>query len=95
MFLMLIAGIIAFPASWKRRAQGLLFGSLLAYGLSIARLTALHYVLRYSPSGWEALHGLVLPLGPIILMALYFLRWSGGGGSRHFDIESTSEPGAA
>jgi len=76
MFLLLIAAILAFPASIKRRLQGLLFGALLAYALSIARLMALHYILRYSPAAWEALHGLILPLGPIVLIALYFLRWS-------------------
>ena len=78
MFLLLVAGIGAFPTSWRRRAQGLLFGSIVAYVLSVTRLMALHYILRYSPSAWEALHGLVLPLGPIILMALFFLRWSAG-----------------
>jgi exosortase family protein XrtM len=80
-FLMLIAAIVAFPASLKRRAQGLLWGSLLAYGLSITRLMLLHYILRYSPALWEALHGFVLPLGPVVLMALFFLRWSSSTGS--------------
>ena len=78
MFLMLAAGILAYPATWKRRAQGLALGSLLAYVLSIARLMALHYILRYSPGAWEALHGLILPLGPVVLIALYFMRWSAG-----------------
>jgi hypothetical protein len=54
MFLMLAAGILAFPATWKRRAQGLLLGSMLAYVLSVTRLMALHYILRYSPRAWEA-----------------------------------------
>jgi exosortase family protein XrtM len=76
MFLLLAAGIMAFPASFKRRVLGLLLGSVLAYLLSVARLMALHYILRYSPAAWEALHGLVLPLAPIILIALYFMRWS-------------------
>jgi exosortase family protein XrtM len=76
MFLLLAAGIGAFPSSWKRRAQGLLFGSIIAYALSVARLMALHYILRYSPGAWEALHGLVLPLGPIIVMGLFFMHWS-------------------
>lgn len=78
MFLMLAASILAFPASLIRRAQGLLLGFALAYPLSAARLMALYYILRYSPSGWEALHGLILPLGPVIVMALYFMRWSAG-----------------
>lgn len=78
MFLLLVAAIAAFPASWRWRTQGLLFGSILAYVLSITRLMALHYILSYSPSAWEALHGLVLPLGPIVVMALFFMRWSAG-----------------
>lgn len=76
MFLMLAAAIIAFPASARERARGLLLGSLLAYGLSVARLLALFFILRFSPRAWEALHGLVLPLAPIFLIGLYFLRWT-------------------
>jgi exosortase family protein XrtM len=81
MFLMLVAAIIAFPASLKRRLQGLAVGAVLAYALSVARLCALHFILRYSPTAWEALHGLVLPLAPVLLMALFFMRWSAVGGA--------------
>jgi exosortase/archaeosortase family protein len=76
-FLILTAAVIAFPAGWRARLQGLAVGFVLAYLLSIARLFALHFTLRYAPGAWEALHGLVLPLAPIILIALYFLHWSG------------------
>jgi exosortase family protein XrtM len=76
MFILLAAAIMSFPAGLKRRAQGLLMGAALAYVLSVSRLMLLHYILRYSPTAWEALHGLVLPLGPIILMALYFMWWT-------------------
>ncbi len=76
MFLLLIAAIVAFPANLPRRLWGLLVGSLLAYVLTIARLLTLHYVLRYAPQAWEALHGLVLPLAPIVLLSLYFLHWT-------------------
>ena len=65
----------------------MLFGSIVAYGLSVARLMALHYILRYSPSAWEALHGLVLPLGPLIFMALFFMRWSAGAVSASVNSE--------
>lgn len=81
LFLMLVAAIGAFPASRRRRAQGLLLGSLLAYLLSVLRLMALHYALHYSPGAWEALHGLILPLAPIALMGLFFLRWSSADSS--------------
>lgn len=76
MFLLLLAAILAFPASLQRRVQGLLLGSMLAYALSIGRLMALHYVLRYDRAMWDSLHGFILPLGPLVLLSLYFLRWS-------------------
>jgi exosortase family protein XrtM len=76
MFLLLIAAILAFPASLQRRVHGLFVGSALAYVLSLIRLILLHYILRYSPNAWQALHGLVLPLAPVVLMVLYFLHWS-------------------
>jgi exosortase family protein XrtM len=79
MFLLLISAIAAFPASLRRRLRGFLVGFALAYVLSVGRLIALHYVLRYWPEAWENAHGLILPLAPIILMALFFLRWSSPG----------------
>jgi exosortase family protein XrtM len=75
-FLILAAGVLAFPAGWKARLQGLAVGFILAYVLSIVRLFALHFILRYHPGAWEALHGLVLPLAPIIVVSLYFMGWS-------------------
>jgi len=76
MFLMLGAAILAFPATAKQRLQGLAVGAVIAYVLSLSRLIALHFILRYSPAAWEALHGLILPLGPIVLLAVYFRYWT-------------------
>lgn len=76
MFLMLIAAMLAFPANWLQRARGLALGAPLAYGLSVARLAVLYYVLRRVPSAWESMHSLVLPMAPIIVIAVFFLRWS-------------------
>lgn len=70
MFLILAAGVLAFPTGWIARLQGLAIGFTLAYVLSIVRLFALHLILRHHPGAWEALHGLVLPLGPIIVISL-------------------------
>jgi len=76
MFLLLVAAMLAFPATLRHRAAGLASGLLLAWLLSVSRLTTLYYVLRDSPSWWDALHGLILPLAPIGLLSLYFLRWT-------------------
>ena len=77
-FLLLAAGILAFPAPWPARLRGLASGLVLAYILSVSRLTALYFALRDLPGAWETLHGLILPLGPIILVTLYFMHWSAG-----------------
>lgn len=71
-----ISAVLAYPAPARRRWRGLLVISTLGYGLSIARLVALHYTLRYLPGAWEALHGSVLPLLPIVGIGTYFLYWS-------------------
>jgi exosortase family protein XrtM len=76
MLFLLAAAILAYPASLRRRTQGLLIGSVLAFTLSVGRLTALIFTLRYWPDGWEAMHGLLMPLVPIIVIAAYFLYWS-------------------
>src|ERR1700736_2967308 len=76
MLLLLTAGILAFPASTRHRARGFCVGLVLVYALTIARLVLMHFTLRYSPRAWDMLHGLVLPLGPVLLIALYFLHWS-------------------
>ena len=75
-FLILAAAVLAFPASWGMRLRGIGIGMVLAFVLSLARLIALHFTLRYSPGAWEALHGLVLPLGPLVAISLYFMAWS-------------------
>ena len=63
------------------RAHGFLVGFVVAYALSISRLLALHFTLRYAPAAWEALHGLVLPLGPVVIVGLYFMHWTADPGS--------------
>jgi exosortase family protein XrtM len=86
MFLLLLAALLAFPASGRQRLRGLLWGSLIAYALSLTRLLLLHYTLSYRPALWEALHGLILPLGPIVVLALFFLHWTtaaSAGAARH------------
>jgi exosortase family protein XrtM len=77
MLWLLTAGILAFPASARQRIRGFFGGLVLIYALTVTRLVLLHFTLRYSPRAWDMLHGLVLPLGPVLLIALYFLYWSG------------------
>ncbi|HEY4209989.1 MAG TPA: hypothetical protein VGM84_00800 [Steroidobacteraceae bacterium] len=76
LLLMLVAAILAYPASGSNRVRGLLIGAVLVDVLSVARLAALHYVIHYSPGFWEISHGLLLPLLPVGLIAVYFMIWT-------------------
>jgi exosortase family protein XrtM len=78
MLFLLAAAILAYPTDLRRRTIGLLIGSVLVFALSVARLTALVFTLRYWPGGWEAMHGLLMPLVPVVVIAAYFLYWSAG-----------------
>lgn len=75
-FLLLVAAVLAYAAPWKARLRGLGVGFVLAYLLSVTRLMALHFSLRYAPAAWEAVHGLLLPLVPIIVVMFYFVHWT-------------------
>lgn len=69
LLLLLAAAIVALPASLHRKLRGLLVGSLLVYLLTVGRLVLLDYTLRYAPAAWAAMHGLLMPLVPVIVLA--------------------------
>lgn len=76
LMMLLMAAVGASAAPLPDKLRGLLLGCLLAYGLSIARLAILDVTLRDAPGTWQAMHGLIMPLAPVVLLSLYFLHWS-------------------
>jgi hypothetical protein len=82
MLMLLAAGILAFPSTAGHRVRGFILGLALVYVLTLTRLALLHVTLRYSPAAWDALHGVVLPLGPVLIIAWYFLMWSAPAATR-------------
>lgn len=73
---LLVAAIAAYPASAQQRLLGALAGLMLAYVLSVGRLVALYYALQYHPESWEAAHGVIAPLVPVMLVAVFYSRWT-------------------
>ena len=71
----LTAAIIAFPASWKSKLYGLLFGFLAIQLLNIVRIISLFYLLQWDETWFEWAH-LYLWQALIILDALVvFIIW--------------------
>ena len=73
---LLIAAIVAYPVSTKQKLLGALAGLMLAYVLSVGRLVALYYAFEYHPESWETVHGAIAPLVPVILVGLFYSRWT-------------------
>ncbi|WP_299871079.1 exosortase H [uncultured Cocleimonas sp.] len=71
----LTAAIVAFPASWKHKLYGLLFGFLAIQALNIVRIISLFYLLQWDKEWFEWAH-LYLWQALIILDALIvFIVW--------------------
>lgn len=69
---LVIAALLAAPLSWRARAIGLLVGLALVFAVNQLRLIALFFAVRAAPAYFPALHGVVLPLLIVAIVALWF-----------------------
>lgn len=75
MFL-LVAAIVAFPASWWHKLVGLVGGLLLAYAINQLRIVALYFVVAYQPGWFTPLHTFYLPTLVVLLYCVLFGVWA-------------------
>jgi exosortase family protein XrtM len=80
--LLLLAAVLAYPASWRWKLVGALTGTLLVYLLNQGRVVGLFYALRHDRELFAMLHGVVAPLLIVLLGALFFLWWTSPTGRR-------------
>lgn len=73
---LLWAAVLAYPAAWVRRLNGLFFGTVLIYGLNQIRIVALYYAARHDRELFPLLHGTLAPTLIILLACLFFLVWA-------------------
>lgn len=74
--LILLAAIVAYPASLKARAGGLLIGMVLIQAINFVRLVSLYLIGRYWPSAFETAHVTVWQVAIILFALGIFLFWS-------------------
>ena len=75
---LLIAAIIAFPASWSNKIKGALLGTMLVYCLNQVRIVALFFSAQENRKWFDILHGYIGPSLIIVLSSLFFLWWANG-----------------
>lgn len=79
--LILLASIMAFPASMKARAAGLALGALAVQLLNAVRIVSLYLLGAYQPRLFEIFHTAVWQIVIILAAIVFFLFWSARVGS--------------
>ena len=74
--LILLASIVAFPASNKQRAAGLALGALAVQLLNLVRIMTLYLLGAYQPRLFDVAHTAVWQIVIIAAAILFFLQWS-------------------
>lgn len=70
-----LAGVLAFPTSWRARLIGLALGAPLIHAINLARLVGLYYAGVYFPSAIEELHVYVAQTIVILLSTAILILW--------------------
>lgn len=74
--LILLASIVAFPASMKARAAGLLLGAIAVQALNAVRIVTLYLLGAYQPRLFDMFHTAVWQIVIILAAIAFFLIWS-------------------
>jgi len=74
--LILLASIVAFPASMKARAVGLLLGAIVVQLLNAVRIISLYLLGAYHPRLFDLFHTAVWQIAIILAAIGFFLVWS-------------------
>lgn len=73
--IVLLAAIVAFPASWKHRLLGLAIGIVAIQALNLVRIVSLFYLGQWSPAAFEWAHLYVWQVLIMLDALVVFLLW--------------------
>ena len=74
--LILLASIVAFPASLRARATGLLLGAIAVQVLNAVRIVTLYLLGAYQPRLFDMFHTAIWQIAIILSAIAFFLMWS-------------------
>jgi len=73
--LVFVAGVLAFPASWRARLLGVVLGVVAVQLLNIVRVVSLYYVGVWRPAWFTTAHVLVWQTVVILFAVVLWLFW--------------------
>ncbi|HJQ36306.1 MAG TPA: exosortase H [Thermoanaerobaculia bacterium] len=74
--LILLGSIVAFPATLRARAIGLVLGAIAVQILNLIRILTLFYIGAHHPKLFDAFHTAVWQIIVILSAVIFFLIWS-------------------
>ena len=74
--ILFVGAVLAYPASWRSRALGIVMGVVLLSALNLVRLVSLFYIGVYFPNYLPMAHYLVWQAAIIIFAILLWLWWA-------------------
>ena len=80
--ILLTSAMVAFPASWARRASGILIGGAAVQALNLLRIVSLYYLSRWNAAAFEWAHLYLwqpLIMVDVLIVWLLWLKWAGAG----------------
>ncbi len=72
---LLVAAILAWPASWLAKALGLFLGVATIYGCNLSRIVLLYFTYRYLPEHFQTIHVHIGPLFSLLPGMAVFVFW--------------------
>jgi exosortase H (IPTLxxWG-CTERM-specific) len=76
--ILLWAGILAFPSSWRDRAKGIMWGTLLLHAINLLRIVSLFYLGQYNRTWFEFAHVYLWEGVMMIVTLVVFWGWVDG-----------------
>jgi exosortase/archaeosortase family protein len=73
--LLLVGSMLAYPASWQRKATGIACGAALLWVYNMARIYVLMVVLRFAPAQFDIVHVYLWQTVTLLLVLGCFLLW--------------------
>jgi exosortase H (IPTLxxWG-CTERM-specific) len=73
--LVLCAGVVAYPASWRNKMLGLLLGVPALFVMNVVRILSLYIIRLKAPTFFEPMHLQIWPVVFVIMAGVLWLAW--------------------
>jgi exosortase family protein XrtM len=74
-WVILLAAMLVFPMPWRHRLAGVVWGSIVVFGLNLARIVSLYQIALYRPQWFGVAHGLIWQTVMTVAAALFAWLW--------------------